>query len=64
MALFPSSMSWKKWREDTATIQRTSIPRILIDLEFVPTLRAELNRSQTDPIDCGLGHPDGCAQCL
>jgi hypothetical protein len=31
MALFPLSMSWARWREGTATVQRRSFPQILID---------------------------------
>ena len=61
MALFPLSMSWAKWREDTSTVQASSIPRILIDnpdwlLPFALVLPHRVNRTLSAVIDAFVGN--------
>jgi hypothetical protein len=60
MALFPLSISWKKWREDAATVQRTSVPRILIDnsdwlLPFALAFPQRANRTLSAVIEAAVG---------
>ena len=61
MALFPLSMSWEKWREDTTTVKKTSIPRTLIEspdwlLPFALVCPHRVSRTLSAVIDATVGN--------
>lgn len=60
MALFPLSMSWAKWRQDTATVQGNLVPQILLGnadwlLPFSLVFPHRVNRTLSAVIDATVG---------